>query len=84
VTGGVRFFAVRNTDSPAGAVTLAAIRAIPRSAWPPTTVSQVMVPLQKLATTRPDAVLWSALEKLGRDGEHLPCRVTLALSKKVL
>jgi hypothetical protein len=49
LAGGVRFFAVRNTDSPAGAVTLAAIRAIPRSAWPTTTVSQVMVPLRAFA-----------------------------------
>jgi CBS domain-containing protein len=27
-----------------------------------------MVPFQNLATTQPNAVLWSALEKMGRDG----------------
>jgi predicted transcriptional regulator len=27
-----------------------------------------MVPLQKLTTTDPDSPLWSALEKMGRDG----------------
>ncbi len=27
-----------------------------------------MVPFQKLTTTQPNAVLWSALEKMGRDG----------------
>jgi len=33
----------------------------------------VMKPLQRLACTRPDAELWSALEKMGRDGiKHLP------------
>ena len=30
--------------------------------------SQVMVPLQSLDSTSPDAGLWSALEKMGRDG----------------
>jgi CBS domain-containing protein len=49
-------------------VTLASIKETPRPAWPQTTVSQVMVPLQRLDTIRPDARLWSALEKMGREG----------------
>jgi Zn-dependent protease len=70
---GGHYFVVHNGDGQNGLVTLPAIRAVPRSAWPITTVSQVMVPLQKLDKTHPDAVLWSALEKMGRDGvDQLP------------
>jgi Zn-dependent protease/CBS domain-containing protein len=65
---GVRYLVVSGPGGPVGMVTLAAIRTIPRHAWPTTTASQVMVPLQKVATTQPDAILWSALEKMGRDG----------------
>jgi Zn-dependent protease len=53
---------------PAGMVTLAAIREVPRPAWPTTMAAQVMIPFEKLITTQPNAVLWSALEKMGRDG----------------
>ncbi len=52
----------------AGMATLAAIREVPRHAWPATLASNIMVPFQKLETTQPNAVLWSALEKMGRDG----------------
>ena len=65
---GARYLVVNGTGGPAGMVTLAAIRDVPRSAWPTTRVSQVMVPLQELDQTSPDALLWSALEKMGRDG----------------
>ena len=66
--GGVRYFVVNDANGPAGMVTLGSIRKIPRAAWPATTASQVMVPIQKLATIRPDARLWSALELMGRNG----------------
>ena len=62
------YIVVKDTSGPAGMVTLKGIRAVPRAAWPATPVSQVMIPFQKLTTTRPDAVLWSVLEKMGRDG----------------
>lgn len=66
-------FIVNDPGGPAGIVTLAALRAVPRSAWPVTTVGQAMLPIQRLATTGPEAPLWSALEKMGRDGaEELP------------
>jgi Zn-dependent protease/CBS domain-containing protein len=65
---GARYAIVNGASGPAGMVTLAAIRAVPRPAWPSTTAEQVMVPLQQLDTTRPDAVLWSAVERMGRDG----------------
>ncbi|MGH9713852.1 MAG: site-2 protease family protein [Candidatus Acidiferrales bacterium] len=68
LSGGVRYFVVNSGNGSSGMITLAAIREVPRTAWPTTTVSQVMIPLQKLDTTRPETVLWSALEKMGRDG----------------
>lgn len=62
------YFVVNGTGGAAGLVTLASIKETPRPAWPQTTVSQVMVPLERLDTIRPDARLWSALEKMGREG----------------
>jgi Zn-dependent protease/CBS domain-containing protein len=67
-TGDSRCFIVRGPRDPAGIITLAAVRAVPRAAWPTTTVSQAMIPFHKLATTGPGASLWSALEEMGREG----------------
>jgi CBS domain-containing protein len=68
LAGDSRYFIVRGPSGPAGIITLAAVRAVPRSAWPVTTVSQAMVPFHRLATTGPGASLWSALEEMGREG----------------
>jgi Zn-dependent protease len=68
LTKGEQNFVVNGADSHSGMVTLTAIRGVPRSAWPTTSASQAMVPLQTLATTRSDTMLWSALEKMGREG----------------
>jgi Zn-dependent protease/CBS domain-containing protein len=65
---GVQFAIVTSGAAAAGMVTVGAIRQIPRENWGSTTAAQIMVPFQRLATTQPDAVLWSALEKMGRDG----------------
>jgi Zn-dependent protease/CBS domain-containing protein len=65
---GSRFAIVTEGGAAAGMVTVGAIRQIPRDHWGSTTAAQIMVPFQRLTTTQPDAVLWSALEKMGRDG----------------
>lgn len=65
---GARYFVVNAHDGIPGLVTLSSIRQVPRSDWPVTTAAQVMVPLQRLDFTSPDAALWTALEKMGRDG----------------
>lgn len=65
---GTRAAIVTIAGAAAGLVTVSAIRNVPREHWPATTAGQIMVPFQRLATTQPDAVLWSALEKMGRDG----------------
>ena len=68
LTRGLRCFVVGTGNGSSGMVTLSGIRNTPRTAWPTTTAEQVMIPLDKLATIRPQAGLWSALEKMGRDG----------------
>ena len=59
---------VTHDGVPEGIVTVADLNATPRETWPITKAGQVMIPLQKLITTQPSAVLWSALEAMGRDG----------------
>lgn len=59
---------VTTPEGAVGLVTLAAMRSVPHEAWRSTTAAQVMTPLGKLDTTQSGAVLWSALEKMGRDG----------------
>lgn len=59
---------VPGPDGKAGVVTLATVRGTPSDTWPATMASQVMTPLQTMDATRPGAILWSALEKMGRDG----------------
>jgi len=41
---------------------------VPHNQWPSTPAANVLTPLKSLDTTDPDAILWSALEKMGRDG----------------
>ena len=59
---------VTSQQGAVGLVTLAGIRSVPHEAWPITTAAQAMTPLGSIATTQPGAILWSALEKMGRDG----------------
>lgn len=59
---------VASPEGATGLVTLPAIRSVPREAWPSTAAAQVMMPFGKMDTTEPGAILWSALEKMGRDG----------------
>jgi Zn-dependent protease len=66
--GGHRCFVISRDDRSAGLVTLSDIRKVPRAAWPTTTANQIMIPREKLASIQPDAELWTALEKIGRDG----------------
>lgn len=61
-------FVVNDASGRIGLVTLSTLQGVPREAWPTKTLSEVMVPLQKFDTTRPDAALWSALQKMGRNG----------------
>lgn len=66
--GGHRCFVVSRGDACLGLVTLSDIRKVARSAWPATPASAIMIPREKLASIPPHAELWTALEKIGRDG----------------
>lgn len=68
LTQGRRSFVVANGNTTVGLVTLSTIKHVPRSAWPATTAAQVMIPLDKVLSIQPTAQLWTALEKMGRDG----------------
>jgi Zn-dependent protease/CBS domain-containing protein len=65
---GSRCFVITAEDGSAGLVTLSIIKDIPRSDWPRTEASQVMIPLNKASSIEPSAELWTALERMGRDG----------------
>jgi Zn-dependent protease len=65
---GTRYAIVTDGGRPVGMLTLTSIRAVPHHEWPMTTAAQAMIPMQKLTTTQPDAVLWGAFEKMGRNG----------------
>lgn len=68
LTQGRRSFVVGNGQGSAGLITLSTIKEVPRASWPKTMASQVMIPLDKTVSIQPAAELWTALEKMGRDG----------------
>jgi Zn-dependent protease/CBS domain-containing protein len=68
VPAGTRYVILNGASGPAGLVTLTAIRTVPHDQWRATHADRVMVPLEKLDTTQPDVGLWTAMEKMGRDG----------------
>src|ERR1700751_5592413 len=65
---GHRSFVVSDGRASAGLVTLSTIREVPRSSWPKIAASQVMIPLETSISIGPGAELWTALQKMGRDG----------------
>jgi Zn-dependent protease len=65
---GRRCFMVDRGGRTIGLLTLHNIKEIPRTAWMGTTVTQAMIPLDKLNSVDPNAELWTAMEKMGRDG----------------
>jgi len=65
---GRRYFIVQDGDGSAGMVTLSDIKRVPRSAWPTSHLDEIMVPPAKLISIPADAEVWTALEKMGRDG----------------
>jgi Zn-dependent protease len=65
---GRRAFIVGHNGAPVGLLTLTGIRQIPRTNWPITTAEQAMIPFEQVKTITPTAELWTAFEKMGRDG----------------
>lgn len=64
----VSYVVLTSQGSAAGLATLEGIHKVPREEWANTPARSIMVPLDKLGTTEPNAVLWTAFQKMGRDG----------------
>jgi Zn-dependent protease/CBS domain-containing protein len=65
---GQRCFLVDREDQVAGLLTLHNLKEVPRPSWTTTTAAQAMIPIEKLSTIDPNAELWTAMERMGRDG----------------
>jgi Zn-dependent protease len=61
-------FLVDQGDRVVGLITLHNMKDVPRPSWATTTVAQAMVPLEKLGGIDSNAELWTAMERMGRDG----------------
>ena len=68
LTSGRRSFVVISDSEVVGLLTLPAIRKVPRAQWPTTTALQAVIPAEQMQWIRPDAELWTAMEKMGRNG----------------
>jgi hypothetical protein len=65
---GQHCFLVIRGDNVVGLMTLQRIKEVPRPEWATTRAGQVMLPLEQLKSIDPDTEVWTALEKLDRDG----------------
>lgn len=65
---GGRAYVVQEHGRPAGLLTIHQLRKAPKSRWPQTTAAEVMIPLDQARTIGPEDDLWSALEKMDREG----------------
>jgi len=65
---GRRCFLVYQGEREAGLLTLHNLKEVPRSSWATTTAAQAMTPIEKLSRIDANAELWTAFEKMGRDG----------------
>lgn len=65
---GRRCFLVKQGERVVGLLTLHNMKEIPRLSWATTTADQAMIPVEKVSRIDPNAEVWTALEKMGRDG----------------
>jgi Zn-dependent protease len=65
---GQHCFLVKRGDNDVGLMTLQRIKEVPRAEWATTKVGQVMLPLDRSEGLDRNTELWTALQKLDRDG----------------
>jgi Zn-dependent protease len=65
---GQHCFLVKRGDNDVGLMTLQRIKEVPRAQWATTRIGQVMLPLDRLEGVDRNTELWTALQKLDRDG----------------
>jgi len=68
LAGGQRSFVVNRGDKTIGLITLHQIKQVPRRDWATTSAAKVMLPFEQLQCVDPDTELWSAVQKMDRDG----------------
>jgi predicted transcriptional regulator len=68
LNSGRRSFIVEEGNYVVGLLTLHHVQQIPRSEWPITRVSRIMIPIEQAKLVEPDTELWKALEEMDRDG----------------
>ncbi|MGA7324441.1 MAG: CBS domain-containing protein, partial [Rhodomicrobium sp.] len=59
---------VKRGDNDIGVMTLERIKTVPRAEWAATRAGQVMLPVGQLESFDPNTELWTALQKLDRNG----------------
>jgi len=70
---GRRCFLIVENGAVAGLITPQEVKAVERARWPLTTVYDVMIPIDRLRTVKPDTPVTEALELIGRaDVNQLP------------
>jgi Zn-dependent protease/predicted transcriptional regulator len=70
---GRRCFLIVENGAVAGLITPQEVKAVERARWPFTTVHDVMIPIDRLRTVKPDTPVTEALETIGRaDVNQLP------------
>jgi Zn-dependent protease len=71
-SGRTSFLITRDSEV-VGLLTLHGIKQVPRASWVTTTAAQAMIPVAQMQGIRPDAELWTALDRMGRNGvDQLP------------
>ncbi|HTQ62953.1 MAG TPA: site-2 protease family protein [Candidatus Solibacter sp.] len=68
---GRQCFLVNLDERVVGLLTLHDIKEVPRPSWTSTTAAQAMIPVEKLGKLDPGAELWTAMEKMSKDGISL-------------
>lgn len=68
LVGSHRCFLITRGQDAVGLMTLHRIKEVPRREWATTSAADVMLPLDQLKRTDPDAELWTALQQMDRDG----------------
>ena len=68
LVGSHRCLLITRGQDAVGLMTLHRIKEVPRREWATTSAAEVMLPLEQLKRTDPDAELWTALQQMDRDG----------------
>ncbi len=68
LVGGQRCFLIARGQDTVGLITLHRIKEVPRGQWATTTAAEVMLPIEQLKRTDPDAELWATLQQMDRAG----------------